>query len=74
MSPIIINSNTVILPEQIAKTMIGKEFTPIITDEGVLFKETRRKSVVKAKGILKNPQLSVEAFQLRKREEKKLEK
>ncbi len=73
MAPIIIRSNTIVLPEEAAKAIKGKTVIPIVTDEGVLLKTTQTDAVHRARGMLKNPALSVEAFLTRKREDTRLE-
>ncbi|GEM_PF-460223 len=74
MYSITIQSNTVTLPEEIAKTLIGKTVTPIVTNEGVLLKSTETDTVASLIGILHNENLTVDKFIERKQEEKKLER
>jgi hypothetical protein len=74
MIPIVVQSNTVVLPEEAAAALRGKTVIPILTEEGVLLKTTSAAAVRRARGILNNPSLSVNAFFKRKREDAKLER
>jgi hypothetical protein len=74
MTPIVVESNTIVLPEEAAKAIKGKTVIPIITDEGVLLKTTKTHAVRRARGMLKNRALSVDAFLTRKREDARLER
>jgi hypothetical protein len=72
MEAIIIKSEELNLPEEIAKKLKGKELEIIETKDGILLKPTNKAKSIK--GLLKGYGISTELFAQYKKEEKELEK
>lgn len=73
MGNIVVKSEELNLPEEIAKRFKGKELEIIEIKEGILLKPVGS-SVKSIRGLLKGSGISTELFMQYKKEEKELEK
>lgn len=74
MEAIIIKSEELNLPEEIAKKLKGKELEIIETKEGILLKPIIGDPIKEAKGFLKGSKFSLNRYMELKKEEKELER
>lgn len=73
MGTVVIKSDQLILPEEIAKKLKGKEVELLETKEGILLKPVED-AIKTARGFLKGSRFSSERYMQLKREEKDLER
>ena len=74
MESIVIKSEELNLPEEIAKKLKGKELEIVETKEGILLKPIMEDPIKAARGFLKGSRFTSERYMRLKQEEKELEK
>lgn len=73
MGTIVLKSEQLNLPEEIAKRLKGKELEVLETKEGILLKPVKD-SIKMARGFLKGSRFSSERYMQLKKKEKELER